>query len=443
MTVKNGNQQSRCPKDSQPRKEKGARFVALNALQSFRRYGKAEWLRCERQDDARLAERLFYGVLQNERFLDSCLSRYLKSPRLHPYLTDLLRLGAYQILFLERIPDSAAVNDAVKLCRASKQSYASGMVNAVLRRISSEKTVLQGDAAGFNLALQTSHPDWLVECLLRDHNEDFVRAFLESNQELPQLNLQVNTQRTGLDDWISLLHSNGIEPLNVRSDFPSVRIPSTRVDTLPGYREGFFFVQDDAARASVRIAGIKPGMHVLDACAAPGGKSAAAVLEGAEVLACDISSKRLERCAENFHRLQMPVVTREMDAAIFCPAFREAFDVVIADVPCSGTGVIRRHPEIRQRSFEEVEELLPLQYRILENLSQYVRPGGTLLYATCSVLFEENEAQIGKFLSKDHLFSLADVNLKGFDCSNGMLHSWTHENGNDGFFAARLVKHYD
>ncbi len=413
---------------------------------------------------------MFFGVLQNERFLDFAIGRFLRSSsRPHPTVTDLLRVGAYQILFLDRIPDSAAVNDAVTLCRASGQRYASGMVNAVLRRISSEKAALldgsalrsvsAGDAGAISntgpvvveadavpadtekvFALRYSHPDWLVRCLLREHDPEFVHAFLESNQELPLLTLQLNTLLTDLDAYLSLLREHDIEVISIRSDFPSVQISSTRVDLLPGYREGLFFVQDDAARASIRCIELQPGSRVLDACAAPGGKSAAAVLEGAEVLACDLSAERLKRCEENFHRLRISIPVRQSDASEPRPEFRDAFDAVIADVPCSGTGVIRRHPEIRRRSRREVEQLLPLQRRILENLSSCVRPGGVLLYSTCSVLRDEDEAQVEAFLSDHPEFSPTPVALDGFSCGNGMLRSWTHENGNDGFFAAKLVK---
>ena len=192
---------------------------------------------------------------------------------------------------------------------------------------------------------------------------------------------------------------------------------------LPGYEEGLFFVQDNAARASVKIIGLKPGMRVLDACAAPGGKSMAAALEGADVLSCDVNISRLNRCTENYRRLGMDISTRQMDASTFCTDWSEAFDVVIADVPCSGTGVIRRHPEIRQRSIREVEDLCKMQTIILDNL--------------------ETILQVTAFLERYPSFSPVPVELKGFDCENGMLRSWPQRSGNDGFFAARLVKKND
>ena len=431
------------PASSGTSKASPARRAALQALQQLRRQGNAETIRCEREDDSRLAERLFFGVLQNERFLDACIMRYLSASKPHPYVMDLLRLGAYQILFLDRVPDSAAVNDAVSGCRASKQRYAAGMVNAVLRKISGEKNLLLKTDESTDLSLRYSHPDWLVEQLLREHDPAFVRDFLKSNQEIPTLCLQINTLRTTPETFSDLLRQKGIVPLSLREDFPSVTIPSRRVDTLPGYEEGLFFVQDNAARASVKIIGLKPGMRVLDACAAPGGKSMAAVLEGADVLSCDVNASRLIRCTENYQRLGMDIAVRQLDAAEFCQDWSETFDVVIADVPCSGTGVIRRHPEIRQRSPREVKDLLAIQSKILNNLAGYVRPGGTLLYSTCSVLRDEDEEQITAFLDRRPEFRLVPVELKGFDCEDGMLRSWPHRNGNDGFFAARLVKKND
>ena len=275
------------------------------------------------------------------------------------------------------------------------------------------------------------------------YDHDFVREFLESNQELPALCLQINTLRTKPDAFSDMLRQKGILPLSVREDFPSVTIPGRRVDTLPGYDEGLFFVQDNAARAAVKIIGLNPGMRVLDACAAPGGKSMAAVLEGAGVLSCDVSASRLDRCTENYQRLGMDISVRQMDATEFCPEWYEAFDVVIADVPCSGTGVIRRHPEIRRRSLREVDDLRAIQSKILDHLSGYVRPGGILLYSTCSVLRDEDEEQITAFLDRKPEFRLMPAELSGFDCENGMLRSWPHRSGYDGFFAAKLVKKND
>ena len=209
------------------------------------------------------------------------------------------------------------------------------------------------------------------------------------------------------------------------------------------HEAGAYYIQEPSAMSAVTELDLSEGDIVLDLCAAPGGKSIAAALEGAKVLSCDVNALRLARCSENYQRLKLNIPTRQLDATEYCPDFHEAFDAVIADVPCSGSGVIRRHPEIRKRSLQEVEELLSLQSRILDNLAEYVRPGGTLLYSTCSVLQDENEKQLAAFLERKQVFRLTSTKLDGFDCENGMLRSWPHRNGNDGFFAARLVKKND
>ena len=401
-----------------------------------------EMPRCDRRDDERLAERIFWGALSYERFLDVCISSCLNgSSRLHPNVQDILRMSVYQILFLDRVPESAVVNDAVQLCNRAGQKYASGMINAVLRRICLEKHDLLSQE--LSPALRFSHPDWLAEKMLQDHDEAFVTEFFKADQEIPALCLQVNTKKTTLEEYTALLSSREIQVLSSRTDFQSLKIAGTRVESLPGYRNGLFYVQDDAARAAVFLLNLKPGEKVLDACSAPGGKSIAAFLDGAEVISADISKTRLSRCRENYDRMQMPIPIIQQDAAEEEKSFHEAFDAVVADVPCSGSGIIRKHPEIRRKTYDEMETLLPLQQRILENLSSYVKPGGTLLYSTCSVLREEDENQVKIFLSSHPEFSLDPVLVPGFDCDGGTLRSWPHRNDNDGFFAAKLKKSDD
>ena len=416
-----------------------ARLEAFRAIRFFRQ--NKSTLRephCIREEDTRLAAGISQGVLQNERFLDSCITEFLSSGlnKLHPKVLDILRLSAFQILFLDRVPVSAAVNDAVSLCRKEKCPYAAGMVNAVLRRMAGQKEwLLQKD---FPPAVRYSLPDWLAERLLKEYSPDFIRGFLISNQSLPELRIQINTCQITLQNYLSLLQKQEISPIEINSDLNSVLLKRCDVTTLPGYREGCFYVQDDAARHSVKLAAIKPGMKVLDVCAAPGGKSIAAFLDGGDVLSCDLKENRLIICEENYKRLHFPILTQQMDAAVFHPDFQDSFDVVIADVPCSGTGVIRKHPEIRFKREEELSELISLQKSILQNVSKYVKPGGKLLYSTCSVLKDENEKQIEWFLSENHQYNnITDLETEN-SYSGGYYRSWPQMGGNDGFFAAVL-----
>ena len=235
-----------------------------------------------------------------------------------------------------------------------------------------------------------------------------------------------------------MLKEKGIAVLDLNRELDSVLIRSCDPAALPGYDEGFFYVQDDAARAAVRICSLAPGMRVLDACSAPGGKSMAAALDRAEVTACDISEKRLARCCENFSRMKMNIAVCLQDAAVFRPDWEGRFDCVLADVPCTGTGIIRRHPEIREKKEEELFSLLPIQQAILNNLSRYVKPGGLLLYSTCSVLREEDEDQVCDFLGRHADYSPDTSSAASELCKEGIMRSWPQQNGNDGFFAAKL-----
>ena len=415
-----------------------ARTAAFRALVSYRKNNLINLPQCKQDVDRHLAERIFYGVLQNERFLDFCLSQLITRGfrRLHPAVLDLLRLSAYQILFLDRIPDSAVVNDAVELCRKGTYSHHAGLINAVLRKLSSQRDeFLKSDPS---LGVHFSHPDWMVDRLTAAYGEEFTEALLRANQCIPSLRLQINTNLCTVCQFAECLTQSGIDILSVNAELCSILIPSTAVEDLPGYREGLFYIQDDAARTSVHLAGITHGMDVLDACAAPGGKSIAVRLEGGNPLSCDISADRLKRCAENYQRLKMDIPVLLRDAAVFYPEFESRFPLVIADVPCTGTGIIRKHPEIRYKTESEFFSLLNIQRSILDNVCRYVSPGGLLLYSTCSVMQEENESQIESFLCDHNEFMLEPVPAEYDPCLNGMFHSWPHLTGNDGFFTAKL-----
>ena len=415
-----------------------ARAAAFRALVLYRKNNRIILPRCKQDVDRHLAERIFYGVLQNERFLDYCLAQLITRGyhRLHPSVLDLLRLSVYQVLFLDRIPDSAVVNDAVELCRKANYSHHAGLINAVLRKLSGHRDEFL--ASDPPLAVRFSHPDWMVTRLTAAYGEEFTEALLSANQCIPALRLQINTELCTVEQFTEYLNENGVGIISVNHVLCSILIPSTAVEELPGYREGLFYVQDDAARTSVRLACITRGMDVLDACAAPGGKSIAAKLEGGNPLSCDISADRLKKCAENYQRLKMDIPVLQRDAAMFYPEFESRFPLVIADVPCTGTGIIRKHPEIRYKTESEFLNLLKIQRSILENVCRYVSPGGLLLYSTCSVMPEENESQIESFLRDHNEFMLEPVPASYDPCLNGMFHSWPHLSGNDGFFTAKL-----
>lgn len=397
--------------------------------------------------DAALVSQLSLGVMQNARYLDFAVDSVCRAEPLEPKLRDLLRLGAYQLLFLDRIPTHAAVNESVALCRAIGLERAAGLCNAVLRRLAERRGAMPeppGAGSAVYLAMRYSVPDWFAEKLLAHYDYGFCEAFLRASAERAPTDLQINTLKTDDNVYFRLLEEAGV-PFE-KPDFPAhcVSLAGGRVPALPGFEEGLFYVQDRAAAMAVEIAAPQPGMRVLDACAAPGGKSFAAALrmknEGS-VTACDIHEKKLSLIREGAQRLGLTCIeTRARDARAPEETWRDVFDLVIADVPCSGFGVLRKKPEIRSRRREDAEGLAEIQLAILNNLAHFVKPGGTLLYSTCTVLSEENDALVARFLAENPVFSPEEFSVGDRRSHHGCYSFWPQIDGTDGFFAAKLIR---
>lgn len=434
----------------------GARGAALTALQKWRK--QDAWSDAALNAaisrsgldtrDAALASRLCYGTIQNLALLDHILSQCCDRPlrQLEPRVLDILRIGAYQLWFMDRIPARAAVNEAVTLCKDAGCTRASGLVNAVLRRVSAldrEIPSLPEEGTAAYLSVRYSHPIWLCERWIREHGYAFAeRAAAADNDDTPAC-LQCNQLRVDASRVAADLLTAGYD---VKSH---PHLPDALVcgggDFLASkpFADGWFYVQDAAAKYAVLIADPQPGMRVLDSCAAPGGKSFAAAIQmqdQGEILACDIHENKLRRIRSGcdrlgFHSIQTRVMdARKPDASI------GQFDVVMADVPCSGLGVIRKKPEIRYKDPNAIAALPEIQLDILRGLSAAVKPGGVLLYSTCTVLPEENEDVVQSFLKEHTEFSLEPICLPWLDAPNGMHTFWPHEDGTDGFFTAKLRK---
>ena len=432
----------------------GARETALNALIACRKNGAwpnaalKDYLQRDRLDsrDAALATRLVYGVLQNREKLNFYLKQFLtgKLSGLHPVVKDILHLGLYQISELDRVPDSAAVNEAVELAKkyCSKQKNAPALVNAVLRKAASTRGSW---VEPVSYAERYSHPEELITLLKKSLPKGTLEPMLIADNTAPQTVVQVNLLKITTEKLVELLENQGIG-WEKHPWMESCLILSGvgNLERLDAFREGLFYVQDPASQLSVQCAQLQKGWHVLDCCAAPGGKSfaSAIAMEGTgSILSCDIYPHKAELIAKGAQRLGLENITAQCrDAALENPQWLGRFDAVIADVPCSGLGIIRKKPDIRYKNLAELAGLPPLQRAILENQAKYVRPGGVLLYSTCTVLPRENQEVVNAFLADHPEFCTEPLDLPEVFPRNdtGMLTLIPGEYDTDGFFICRL-----
>jgi len=403
--------------------------------------------------DAALCTRLAFGVLQNRLLLDWHIARLSSVPtdKLEPAVLNCLRLGIYQMLCMDRVPPHAAVNESVELAKKyAHNPRSAGLVNAVLRAF--ERSKAEGLPQPEELSVRYSHPQWLVDEFSKALPPDEVEALLAADNAPVPTQAQVNPLKTTQEALIAELSQDGVTATPHPWLENCLELEDTgSLESLPAFREGRFYIQDAAARLAVLAAGPKPGMRVLDACAAPGGKSFAAAIameNRGEVVSCDLHPHKIKLIREGAARLGLSCISASvMDARKFDPALEQSFDLVIADVPCSGLGVIRKKPDIRYRDPELLKNLPAIQLDILSNISQYVKPGGVLLYSTCTLLPQENQSVFEAFCKKNPGFHPISFARSGtFYGQNGQsctLTLWPHKDKTDGFFIAKLQRSSD
>lgn len=373
---------------------------------------------------------LIYGVLDRKITLDYVISSFIKTPikKLSPFTLNTLRVALYQIMFMDKIPDSAAVNEAVKLIKKSKESRNSGFVNAVLRNIlRSDGLLPQGDSID-DLSVIYSCPRAIIESFIKDYGKESTISLLEEALKPALLTVRVNTLKISVEDFAQDIGDatpiipNGAVNINKGID----------VSKSPLYLDGKFFVQDTASQTAVSVLGPKSGDKVLDMCAAPGGKSfsMAILMENkGKIISCDIYDHKCELIKKSAVRLGLDIIKPTVqDSTVYNPDLGE-FDCVLCDVPCSGLGIIRRKPDIKYKDFSEFDGLLPIQKKILNNAKNYLKSGGRLLYSTCTLRRAENEDVVSEFLTKNDDFKL--------EYSHTFM---PHIDGTDGFFCALLIK---
>ena len=375
--------------------------------------------------DKSLATAIIYGVLDRKITLDYILAKFLKTPinKTEPFTLTVLRSALYQIKYMDKIPESAAVNEAVKIMKSSKFSRNSGFVNGVLRSVlRTDVEIPKGDSAE-DLSVRYSCPLWIVESFLKDYGIEDTKALLgESLKPAPTV-LRINTVKADISEIEKEYEING----NSVELTKGIDISNSEL-----YKKGFVYAQDYASQKVVEVLNPKAGDRVLDVCAAPGGKSfTMANLMGnkGEILACDLYPHRVELIRKTAKRLGLDIIkTAVADATGYNPEFGE-FDCILCDVPCSGLGVIRRKPEIKYNALPQLEELKNIQLSILRNAVKYLKKGGKLLYSTCTLRREENEKLVISFQKEYN--DLCKVYEHTF---------MPHKDGTDGFYCALFEK---
>ena len=408
--------------------------------------------------DKAFVRELVYGVLRWQGKLDWIISAYshIKPHRMERAVITILRIGAYQLLFMDRVPPRAAVDESVKLAKGMKKGDAAPFVNGILRGIAEgRKEVsypdLQTDPL-YHIATLYSHPLWMVRRWVDQWGVEETIALCQADNQIPPFTVRVNILKGSREEVISQLRDEKIGA--TPTPFSPVGLVISHpppLDTWGLLQDGWFQVQDEAAQLVSILLAPQPGERVLDLCAAPGGKTThlAQVMEDrGEIVAIDVSQAKLELLQENCRRLGITIVKAlAQDAAAPLPFPPARFDRVLVDVPCTGLGTLRRNPDGKWRVKEvDIPRLQKLQRTILIQAATMVKREGVLVYSTCTMTSEENEGVIEAFLSEQEGFHLEDVSpslppgCEGLVDSKGYLRTIPSRHGMDGFFAARIIR---
>jgi 16S rRNA (cytosine967-C5)-methyltransferase len=409
--------------------------------------------------DRSLATELVYGVVRHRARLDWTVRQHLRSPKqkISAPLQSLLRLGAYQLLYLDKIPTHAAVNESVSLAKAHAGGKIGNFVNAVLRSIANNpyepaRSLPIADPVE-RIAIGESHPEWLVRRWIKRFGPERTELFCRADNEIPPVSLRANRLKTDREKLVGSLSTAGLEVGHGRV-VPDALLLQTAgsLGKIQAYRDGWFYVQDEAAQLVSYAVDPQAGERILDACAAPGGKTshlAELMQNRGDILAWDIGEERLALVRENAERLGASIITtNRMDASK--PAIgriTDLFDRILVDAPCSGLGVLRRHPEGKWLKKEGlIAHYSKLQLKILEQVAPLLKKGGVLVYSTCSTETEENESVVEAFLDKQPAFIVEDLRpvlpsqASNLITERGFLNTMPNPYRMDFFFAARFKK---
>ena len=405
--------------------------------------------------DIGLISEIVYGVITWKLTIDEIIKKYskIRLKKISPWILDILRLSIYQIVFLDKIPKSAAVNEGVNLAKRYGHRSSSGFANAILRKVEKQ------DYEDFKnikdekerLSKQYSMPLWIIEELMEERLElEKIEEICISSNIRPKVSIRINTLKTNKEELKQIVENENIKATDgILKDF-LVLDKAKNIEKLESFKNGLFTVQDEAAGLTALILNPKKGENILDACSSPGGKTtyiAQLVENEGQIIAFDIHEHRTRLVEQNAKRLGVNIIeTKVQDASKFEEKYVNKFDKILLDVPCLGIGVLKRKPDIKwQKKKEDVKEISEIQYKILENCSKYLKQNGELVYSTCSILKEENENLIEKFLQKNKEFKLEKIEnfeeefFKKYLKNDQFLQVYQNKK-TDGFFICKLSK---
>lgn len=445
---------------------RNAREVALNILVEIDEKGAYSNIALNKigreklsKLDENFVRELVYGVLENKLYLEWVIKKIskIKLKKIEPIILEILRIGVYQIVLMDKIPDSAAVNESVKLAKKYSHSGSVKYVNGLLRNVSRNRDSIREidleDKKEY-LRIKYSHPEWMINRWLGEFGEEFTEDLCRANNTRPKLNIRINTLKIKREEVKYILESKGyiVSNTNYASDGLIIENPQGIVDTEE-FKAGFFIIQDESSMLVSQILDPKEDSLVLDLCSAPGGKTthiAQKMNNHGKILARDIYEHKLKLVEENSDRLGIDIIkTEKFDSIELDENLIEKIDYALIDAPCTGLGMIRRRPEIKwNRTENDIANMSDIQYKILKNASKYLKPGGTLVYSTCSIEREENIDIINKFISENEDFKLVsfdnllDSKENVSTAKDGYAELFPHIHGTDGFFVAKLLKNY-
>ena len=397
--------------------------------------------------DTGFISEIVYGVTSWKLTIDEIIKKYskLKLKKISPWILNILRMGIYQIVFLDKVPKSAAVNESVNLAKRYGHKGSSNFVNAILRKVEKKdyEAFFEIENPIERISKTTSMPVWMIEELLKENDIEKVEEICKASNIKPKVAIRINRLKTNKQELENLLKERDIVFKEGKLEDFLILEKTKNIEQLDLFKQGYFTVQDEGAGLIAKVVVPKPNELVLDACSSPGGKTTymAELMENkGEIIAWDLHPHRVQLVEENAKRLNIHIIKTEcQDAMVYKKEYTEKFDKILLDVPCLGIGVLKRKPDIKwKRKPEDIEEITQIQQKILDTCSKYLKAKGQMVYSTCSIFREENDKVIEKFLEKNQNFEYTKIKMSKIENMDKIQLYQNEET--DGFFICKLQK---